>query len=511
MAVSNNTRTAPPHRGIPSRPAGRAAVWLGGCAALMLLGQASPASAEPPVRLAQFVPEVQLQIGPSVRTPGLKRPKIPGRTPTSRVPGSSRPPKVTAPVPPRPPPRLPPVVTIPEPGPKRARYLTSLPHRGQREPARLPVAEQSVPRQVVVLLGRDQPESVDAELARAHGLERVETQTLPLLDARAVLYRIRSQRSEQRVVAALSSDARVREVQLNYRYRHQSGPTAPGLAAQYGHLKVELPGAHRLAQGRNVIVAVIDSSVDLAHPDLQGAVARTFDAVGGQDRSPDFHGTAVAGIIRARGVLEGVAPQASLLAVRAFQVSQAGKLPETSSWILLRAIEWAVANDAKILNLSFVGPRDPAIQTILRAAAQRRVVAVAAAGNGGPKAPPAFPAAYPEVIAVTAVDERDRLYQYANRGEYVAVAAPGVDILAPVEKGKHSYLSGTSFATAYVSGIIALLMERDPGLDTNAVVDLIAAGAQDLGPKGRDQEFGAGRINALHSLQAMATARAEQR
>ena len=92
-----------------------------------------------------------------------------------------------------------------------------------------------------------------------------------------------------------------------------------------------------------------------------------------------------------------------------------------------------------------------------------------------------------------------------------SVAAPGVDILAPVEKGKHSYLSGTSFAAAYVSGIVALLLERDPGLEPGAIADLISTGSYDLGPKGRDDQFGAGRINALHSLQAVTKHSAEKR
>jgi subtilisin family serine protease len=107
-----------------------------------------------------------------------------------------------------------------------------------------------------------------------------------------------------------------------------------------------------------------------------------------------------------------------------------------------------------------------------------------AAGNNGPKATPAYPAAYPEVIAVTAVAAKDQRYAQANRGSYIAFAAPEVDVPAPVEKGKHSYLSGTSFATAYVSGIVALLLERNRALDTGAVVDLMTAGAEDLGTRG---------------------------
>jgi subtilisin family serine protease len=452
--------------------------------------------------------------------------------PGSSVVGPKKPDRVTKPRPPDPPrpeigkpdrrrpeiaeperPRIPPRVFIPQPGPERERYLTSVPRRSERgSPRPIPPLEQAVSRQLVVLINQDQPPSVEADLAGQYGLDQLGAEAIPLLGARAALYRIRDRRSEQQVIAAMAGDGRVREVQLNYRYRRQAGPTAAAdRLPQYGHLKVELPGAHELAQGRDVVVAVIDSAVDVDHPDLEGAVAGSFDAVGGSDKVPDFHGTAIAGIIRARGVLEGVAPEAALLAVRAFQATRAGEMPETSSWVLLKAIDWAVANKAKVLNLSFAGPRDPAVHQILQAASKRGVVAVAAAGNGGPKAAPAYPAAYPEVIAVTALDERDRLYQHANRGSYIFVAAPGVDILAPVEKGRHSYLSGTSFAAAYVSGIVALLLERDPGLEPDSIADLISKGSDDLGPKGRDDQFGAGRVNALHSLQAVTKLSAEKR
>jgi subtilisin family serine protease len=189
-----------------------------------------------------------------------------------------------------------------------------------------------------------------------------------------------------------------------------------------------------LALGRNVAVAVIDSAVDARHPDLRGAVTRSFNAAGRPDAATDYHGTAVAGIIRAHGLVEGAAPEAEILAVRAFRFSKDADSPTTTTHILISAVDWAVRNGARILNMSFIGAHDPALQQILSIAIRSGVVVVAAAGNGGPTAPPVYPAAYPEVIAVTAIDERDQRYQYANRGSYIALAAPGVDILAPVER-----------------------------------------------------------------------------
>ena len=411
---------------------------------------------------------------------------------------------------PRRPPR-PPLLTIPLPPPGNGNDPRALPHRAERAPA--PLAQSNaVPRQVLIVLDQNQENDIANELARRHGLERKQFQRMELLNGRCELYELRANRSLTRVMTALRRDPRVRLVQANFRYRAQAATGDPqAVLPQYALEKIALPQAHELARGRDVVVAVIDSAIDQSHPDLAGAVAQSFDAVGAPDRSIGFHGTAVAGIIRAQGVVEGVAPQASILAVRAFRVRNAGEAAETTSWTLLRAIEWAVENKANVLNLSFVGPKDDALHFALRSAAARRVVAVAAAGNNGPKATPAYPAAYPEVIAVTAVDAKDQRYAQANRGSYIAFAAPGVDVLAPVEKGKHSYLSGTSFATAYVSGIVALLLERNRDLDTGAVVDLITAGAEDLGPEGRDEDFGVGRVNAFQALKALERMSADSR
>src|SRR5262249_45675526 len=154
-----------------------------------------------------------------------------------------------------------------------------------------------------------------------------------------------------------------------------------------------LPAAHELALGRNVRIAVIDSDIDAAHPDLKGAVLRSFDAVGRRDEAADFHGTAVAGIIRANGLVEGAAPAAEILAVRAFRQTRSSPVPETATDILLAAVDWSVGHGAKILNMSFVGSHDPALQQIIHAANEKGIIVVAAAGNAGRNGPAAYPAA----------------------------------------------------------------------------------------------------------------------
>jgi subtilisin family serine protease len=248
---------------------------------------------------------------------------------------------------------------------------------------------------------------------------------------------------------------------------------------------------------------VIDSGVDQGHRDLEGAVSEAFDATGKKDAAPDVHGTAVAGIIRARGLVSGVAPDANLLAVRAFFAVPKRDLPESTSFIVLRALDWSVQHGAKVINLSFSGGRDPVMERAVSAAVRRNVILVAAAGNGGPKASPAYPAAYPDVIAVTALDSAERLYTHANHGEYISFAAPGVDILVPALKNGHMFMSGTSMAAAYVSGIMALMLEKAPQLRPEDALRVLADTAEDLGTQGHDESFGAGRVQARAALDAL--------
>jgi subtilisin family serine protease len=130
-------------------------------------------------------------------------------------------------------------------------------------------------------------------------------------------------------------------------------------------------------------------------------------------------------------------------------------------------------------------------------------VLVAAAGNAGPKSPPLFPAADPNVIAVTALDADDKLLPVANRGKYIAVAAPGVDVLAAAPGGRYQMTSGTSVAAAHVSGIVALIIARKPNITPDALRKILMTTATDLGPKGRDDQFGAGLANAYRAVQSL--------
>jgi subtilisin family serine protease len=154
--------------------------------------------------------------------------------------------------------------------------------------------------------------------------------------------------------------------------------------------------------------------------------------------------------------------------------------------------------------MSFAGPKDPLLERAIGALKGRDVVMVAAAGNAGTKSPPLYPAANPNVIAVSATDSQDRLFEASNRGGYIALTAPGADIFLPAPDNKYQMTSGTSFSAAYVSGLAALMLERNPALKPDDVRAILMRTARDLGSPGRDDLFGAGEADAFAATEAAA-------
>lgn len=154
---------------------------------------------------------------------------------------------------------------------------------------------------------------------------------------------------------------------------------------------------------------------------------------------------------------------------------------------------------ARIVNMSFAGPADPTLHRMLAAAYAKDMVLIAAAGNAGPNSAPLYPAADPDVIAVTATDSNDGLYNMANRGPYIAVAAPGVEILAIGPGESYLITTGTSVAAAHVSGVAALLLERKPSLKPSEIRTIITATAKPLGSAAEHSDFGAGLVNAYRA------------
>jgi subtilisin family serine protease len=342
------------------------------------------------------------------------------------------------------------------------------------------------------------------ETARSHRLARVESQNFPLVGSTLTLFRINDGRSIETVRAELAADANVRSVQPNFRYLLQDQKSAlvpaEGDPAQYALAKLRLPQAHSLARGDGIIIAVIDSGIDAGHPELQGAIAEQFDALGSKEGA-HVHGTGIAGALVAHARLMGSAPLAKILAIRAFGAAQSGA--SSTSFVILRSLDYAASRGARIVNMSFAGPKDPLVERGVAAAATKGMVLIAASGNAGPKSPPLYPAANPNVIAVSATDADDKLFAASNRGAHIAIAAPGVDIFLPAPDGKYQMTSGTSFSAAYVSGLAALVLARNPALKPEELRTILTKTARDLGAPGRDDLFGAGEADAYAAVSAV--------
>ena len=344
------------------------------------------------------------------------------------------------------------------------------------------------------------PQAID-QIARRYNLTQRESQSFPLIGSIFSRWHIAGGRSVPNLVGVIEDERIVASAQPNYLFALQqdaansaaanTAPAAHGEAAQYVLAKLQIGEAHQVATGKNILVAVIDSQIDAKHPDLDGAIAKSLDELGGAENPPQ-HGTAIAGAIAAHGKLLGIAPGVQLLAARAFDDTP-GKSKGTS-FAIYKSLQAAADGGARVVNMSFVGPADPALHRMLAAAYAKDMVLIAAAGNAGPDAAPFYPAADPDVIAVTASDSHDGLFKMANRGAYIAVAAPGVDILALAPGDAYQITTGTSVAAAHVSGIAALLLELKPSLKPKDIRTIIMTTAKP------NADLGAALVNAYRAV-----------
>ena len=356
------------------------------------------------------------------------------------------------------------------------------------------------------------PQTID-EIARRQRLQRLASQSLELIGTTLYRYKIKDKRSVPTVVAALERDARIATVQPNYLYRLQGGQNGRFAEAQYAVPEMHLIEAHTISNGEKTLIAVIDSGIDSTHPEFSGAITESFDAIDGGNGEKAMpgnlaegtvHGTEVAGIIASHAALTGVAPQAHILAVRAFAKGSGRTAVFGTTYDLLIGTDWAVQHKARVVNMSFAGPPDPYLSRAVSAGTRRRVIFIAAVGNEGKAAKPSYPAAYENVIPVTATDRTDAIFKDASRCTTTCVAAPGVDIFAAAPAGAYRYDSGTSMAAAQVTGVVALLLDAKPDLDPKTVRDLLVQTAKHLSPDDLDGSSIAGIVDAYAMLEAAA-------
>jgi hypothetical protein len=311
------------------------------------------------------------------------------------------------------------------------------------------------------------------QLARVHGLTRVDGWPIASLDVYCGVFAVSEGSDVDALIEALADDPRVELVQRMNTFETLVSRYDDTYAdLQDSVLQLEIEPAHRLATGKGVTVAVIDSRIDERHPDLRGHVATNRDLVGGRSKSGEIHGTAVAGIIAStanntEGIV-GIAPDVAIAALRAcWAIDIGASTARCSTFSLAQALEVAIALQAQIINLSLAGPRDPLLSQLLDQALQLGIIVVAAAPEDADD-PRDFPASHAGVIAAQA-GTRPIAARRPN-----TVPAPGDEIITTIPNAAYGFFSGNSLAAAHVSGVIALLLEREPGIDPESLALVLA-------------------------------------
>jgi subtilisin family serine protease len=263
------------------------------------------------------------------------------------------------------------------------------------------------------------------------------------------------------------------------------------------------------ACAKDVHIGIVDTGFDKGHPAFANTryVDKTF-APPGSAEAPKDHGTGIFALLAGGPTTStpGLIPNARYFFANAFYAESRGGQPISDTTEMMAALNWLIERQVTVVNLSFAGPKDPLVHFAIQEMARAGIVVVAAAGNEGPSAPPSYPAAYPEVIAVTAVDRNLAPYRYANRGAHIDVAAPGVGIWTALPGRKVGQQTGTSFAVPYVTAVLAMNHTQLEGRGTDAfapkrrAIEVINGNIMRLGgATQRSPIFGAGLVQAPSS------------
>ncbi|MDO5646607.1 S8 family serine peptidase [Paracoccus sp. (in: a-proteobacteria)] len=241
-------------------------------------------------------------------------------------------------------------------------------------------------------------------------------------------------------------------------------------------------------------VGMIDTALNAGHAALTDAALTIHRLDTDAAPSAAMHGTAVAALLvgAADTRSPGLMPHLPLLAVDAFHRDNTDE--RADAFALIAGLDWLAGQDVRIINLSLSGPDNDLLAQKVETLEQAGVLLVAAAGNGGPRAEPAFPAAYDSVLAVTAVDRREQVYRRAGRGAHIDLAAPGVDVWTAASVSGARTKTGTSFAAPFVTAAAAMLLQNEPGLNAAELRDRLRGSARDLGAAGHDDVFGHGLL-----------------
>jgi len=308
--------------------------------------------------------------------------------------------------------------------------------------------------------GRARSRKVAESLVHDYGLKLVGDWAMPALGVRCFLVELAPGQMPAEMAERLSADPRVESAQPQHLFR-VSGHDDPYYPLQTGAQELQLDALHRMATGKGIKVAQIDTGVDMHHPDLAGQTSAERNFVEGPLPAAEMHGTAVAGIIVAQadnGIgIVGVAPGARLIPLRACWESTAAGNAVCSSFTIAKAMQFALIERVRVINLSLAGPYDRLLERLIDSATQDKIAVVAALDT----AVPGFPATHPAVIAVAV--------NGSANAPASAILAPGRDILTTTPGASWGFFSGASFAAAHMSGLAALMLERSPALKPDAL------------------------------------------
>ncbi|HUS71217.1 MAG TPA: S8 family peptidase [Anaerolineae bacterium] len=354
------------------------------------------------------------------------------------------------------------------------------------------------PGQILVKFREQTPPQDQVEALGAHNLPVLEV--LPDLLVQRVAV---PEGQEQMVIQALSEDPRVEYAELDYVVHATIIPNDYYYDWQWGLAKIQAPAAWDQTTGTSdLIIAIVDTGVDLNHPDLNDKIVPGWDFVNDDKSAQDDHGhgTHVAGIAAAetnnsQGVA-GVSWGARILPVKVLDGNGDGYYSDVA-----RGVRFACDHGAKIINLSLGGDNPSStLKDALEQVYQDGCLIMAAAGNGGGNGVD-YPAKYVQAIAVAATDRTDQRASFSDYGPEIDVAAPGVEIWSTLWPHTYDWKQGTSMSTPYVAGLAALLWSVCPELSNTEVRSVIESTAKDLGPTGWDSYYGHGRIDAEKAIE----------
>ena len=319
-------------------------------------------------------------------------------------------------------------------------------------------------------------------IARDFNLAVVDEWPIVPLKVHCLVYEVAEETPVDALLAMLRERPEVESAQRLNTFEVQGAPTEPYANLQHNIVTLGLAEAHGLSRGDGARVTIIDTGVDLEHPELAAAIRAHHDFANGGEFGRDAHGTAIAGIIAAasdNGVgIVGVAPGARLDVLRACWYPTGKNTAVCDSFTLAKALSHALESGSSIINLSLGGPTDVLLSRLVRRALDRGTVVVAAAPSQA-----GFPADIPGVIVVGA----------EGQGQSAGLSAPGVDILVPVPGGGFDFASGSSLSAAHVTGVIALMVAARPGIGHDDLVGLLGGSRAEEG----------GSINACRALATM--------